>query len=86
MADTDPTSPPPNSDPPPGAGGAAPPDPPFDPLPGAGDERRGPSRFTRRQVLTMAGAGGLVGAGLLANRWIDDSPVAERRPAGRRGP
>ena len=86
MADTDHTSPPPNSDPPPGSGGATPPDPPFDPLPGPGDERRGPSRFTRRQVLTMAGAGGLVGAGLLANRWIDDSPVAERRPAGDAAP
>jgi hypothetical protein len=68
MADTDHTAPPP------------PPEPPLDPLP---DGRRGPPRFTRRQVLTMAGAGGLVGAGLVANRWIDDSPVADRRPADR---
>lgn len=75
MADTDRTASSP-AGPPPG--------PPFDPLPNGGDGgRRGPARFTRRQVLTMAGAGGLVGAGLLANRWIDDSPVAHRRPTSR---
>jgi hypothetical protein len=36
--------------------------------------RRGP-RFTRRQVLTMAGAGGLTGAGILANWLVDDRPT-----------
>lgn len=67
MADTDGTPPPPPPD--------AWDDPASGPDPG---DRRGPARFTRRQVLTMAGAGGLVGAGLLANRWIDDSPISDR--------
>jgi len=96
MADDDHTTPhppPPPSGRPPGSpggpgatGGPGTPDQPdsaFDPVPGEGGGRRGPARFTRRQVLTLAGAGGLVGAGLLANRWIDDSPVVERRSAGR---
>ena len=86
MADTDHTT---SFDPPtgpdPARGGRAAGDggnggPPLDPGTGPGDG--GPPRFTRRRVLTLVGAGGLVGAGLLANRWIDDSPVAERRPAG----
>ena len=38
--------------------------------------RIGLRQFSRRQVLTMAGAGGLVGAGLLANRWINDEPTS----------
>jgi hypothetical protein len=86
MADTDhtaPPGPPPGPAPALGDGGApGPPGGPGDDLgPDSGDHR-GPPRFTRRQVLTLAGAGGLVGAGLLANRWIDDSPVADRRPTG----
>jgi hypothetical protein len=68
MADTDRTAPPP------------PLGPPLDPLPGG---RRGPARFTRRKVLRMAAAGLLVGAGLLADRWIDDSPDGHRRPSSR---
>ncbi|MDD9372244.1 MAG: hypothetical protein PV358_19130, partial [Acidimicrobiales bacterium] len=39
--------------------------------------------FSRRQVLGMAGAGGLVGAALLANRWIDDEPTSATRGAPR---
>jgi hypothetical protein len=31
----------------------------------------------------MGAAGSLVGAGLLANRWIDDSPDGHRRPSSR---
>jgi hypothetical protein len=72
MADTDRTAPPP------------PLGPPLDALPGGGaGGRRGPARFTRRNVLRMAAAGSLVGAGLLANRWIDDSPDGHRRPSSR---
>lgn len=49
-------------------------------------DRPGPAamrHFSRRQVLGMAGAGGLVGAALLANRWIDDEPTSATRPAPR---
>lgn len=71
MADTHTPAPPP---------GPPPETPPPSPPEGPHDDRRSP-RFTRRQVLTMAGASGLVGAGLVANRWISDDPVADRRPA-----
>jgi hypothetical protein len=42
----------------------------------AGGKAHGLRRFTRRQMLSMAGAGGLVGAGLVANRWIADTPAS----------
>ena len=85
MADTDHTTSPPPPEPSgrPAAGPGGPGESVFDPVPAEGGARRGPPRFTRRQVLTLVGAGGLVGAGLVANRWIDDSPVADTRPAGR---
>ena len=80
MADTHDTTPPPP--PPPPGRGAAGPGGPGPELPEVGGGGRRPPRFTRRQVLTMAGAGGLVGAGLVANRWISEEPVSDRDPAG----
>ena len=55
--------------------------------PGADDEPEatptpapaGVRQFSRRQILGMAGAGGLVSAALLANRWIDDEPTSATR-------
>ncbi|HEX5367510.1 MAG TPA: hypothetical protein VFW63_12705, partial [Acidimicrobiales bacterium] len=47
-----------------------------------------PARLTRRQVLTMAAAGGLVGAGLVTNRWVADGPgpgTGRRRGPGTAG-
>lgn len=52
-------------------------------VPGEGGDRK--HRFTRRQVLGMVGAGGLVGAGLLVNRSIEDAPTGSSRPAPRPG-
>lgn len=49
-----------------------------------GDQRTGgpARRFTRRQVLTMAGATGLVGAGVATNWFVlDDDPASSRRTA-----
>ncbi|HEX6569440.1 MAG TPA: hypothetical protein VF015_09750, partial [Acidimicrobiales bacterium] len=43
-------------------------------------------RFTRRQVITMAGATGLVGAGVLANWFIDDDPVVDDDTTAGRSP
>lgn len=56
---------------------------PAGPAPSASARRGGGAgglrRFTRRQVLTMAGATGLVGAGVLANRFVADGGS---RPGG----
>jgi hypothetical protein len=72
----------PNPPPPAGGGSAGAPEPDPD-LPGPGSSGgHGSRRFSRRQVLGMAGAGGLVGAGLLANRWIDDEPASSTGGAG----
>lgn len=48
-----------------------------DAAPGSARRRITPARLTRRQVLTMGGAAGLVGAGVVANRFVDDH--GERR-------